>query len=266
MGKNEEVIGAGRTAELLAFGPRRVLKLFREGIPFGIVEDEYRNSQETHRSGLSVPQPYEMLERNGRAGIVYEQVDGMTMLAAISRNPWIVDAEARRMARLHVAMHEHRLDGLQRQKSVLAGKIAETSQLTEKEKRQISMQLDQLEEGHSICHGDYHPDNIMIGTKEWIIDWMTATAGSPAADVARTLLLLRSGTLPEELPPDIQELFNRTREQLTTGYLQEYMKLSGMTISEIERWMVPVAAARLVEWIPAAEKEKLLELIRHQLG
>ncbi|MWV44532.1 phosphotransferase [Paenibacillus sp. HJL G12] len=265
MNKNEEVIAAGRTAELFACEHQRVLKLFRDGIPRELAEKEFKISEAMYQSGISVPQPFEMREKEGRLGIVYEKAEGMTMLAAISQNPGIVEAEARRMAKLHAEIHKGNVEGLTRQKALLASQIAEAPFLTEDEKNKIVAGLDLLEEGFVICHGDYHPDNIIVGSKVWVIDWMTATSGNPAADVARTLLMLRTGTLPEELPPQVQELFARIREQLTSVYLQEYMNITGISYDNIKCWMVPVAAARLVEWIPEKEKEKLLDLIRKPL-
>lgn len=265
MGEREEVIAFGRTAELMSYGEQRVLKLFRSGLPANLAEEEFRISMAVYQSGLSVPQPFEMLERDGRTGIVYEKAAGMTMIAALARDPGIVEAEGQRMARLHAEIHRCQVEGLPRQKAALAHKITEAKLLSEDETRRITAGIDLLEDEGFLCHGDYHPDNIILGEKEWIIDWMTAMTGSPAADVARTLLLLRTGTLPEELPPPVQELFARLRENLTAAYLQEYMKLSGITYTEIENWLVPVAAARLVEWIPEPEKAQLVKLIRERL-
>lgn len=263
MDDDNDIVAAGRTAELLAYGAGRVLKLYREGFPAEAAKEEFRVSTEVYRSGFSVPCPFEMTVRDGRAGIVYEKAEGMTMLAAISRDPSAVKEEARRMARLHAEIHNRQVEGLPRQKTVLARLISEAPFLSEEEKSRITHMLEQLEDDCRLCHGDYHPDNIILGQKEWVIDWMTAVSGSPAADAARTVLLLKFGTLPDEMPSAAQQFFTRIREQLTNMYWDEYQKLTGISSVEIERWMVPVAAARLTEWIPAKEKEQLLALIRN---
>ena len=40
-----------------------------------------------------------------------------------------------------------------------------------------------------VCHGDFHPDNILVSSKEPIaIDWTNAYVGNPLGDVARTCL------------------------------------------------------------------------------
>ncbi|MDR0268315.1 MAG: hypothetical protein LBJ26_09465, partial [Paenibacillus sp.] len=66
MDEDHGIIAAGRTAELLAHGPERVLKLFREGFPAQAAEEEFRKSQEVFHSVQNVPQPIEMMERDGR--------------------------------------------------------------------------------------------------------------------------------------------------------------------------------------------------------
>ncbi|MNO03939.1 hypothetical protein D3C81_2248000 [compost metagenome] len=55
------------------------------------------------------------------------------------------------------------------------------------------------------------------------------------------------------------------RKRLTRTYLEHYLKLSGISRSELEQWMLPVAAARLIEWLPAQEKTQLAGLVRTRL-
>ncbi|MFC2013409.1 phosphotransferase family protein [Chloroflexota bacterium] len=49
--------------------------------------------------------------------------------------------------------------------------------------------LEQLPDGSAVCHGDFHPRNIIISSRgPVIIDWANATQGNPLADVAWILL------------------------------------------------------------------------------
>jgi len=57
--------------------------------------------------------------------------------------------------------------------------------------------LETLPDDDFLCHGDFHPDQIIMSKKgPIIIDWITATMGSPAADVAQSSLILRLGAPP----------------------------------------------------------------------
>ncbi|MFD1910018.1 phosphotransferase family protein [Paenibacillus rhizoplanae] len=55
--------------------------------------------------------------------------------------------------------------------------------------------LAELPDGEKLCHGDFHPDNILMDDKLWVIDWMTGVRGNPAADVARSVIMFSIGGL-----------------------------------------------------------------------
>ena len=47
--------------------------------------------------------------------------------------------------------------------------------------------LRQLPDDDKLCHGDFHPDNIIVAPDGLVVvDWANAVCGHPLADVART--------------------------------------------------------------------------------
>jgi hypothetical protein len=74
-----------------------------------------------------------------------------------------------------------------------------------------------------------------------------------------------SGTLPEDTDPAIRMGFETARESLVEYYIHHYMQLSGITREVIESWMLPVAAARLDEDLPAQEVEQLLKFVQERI-
>ncbi|WP_179281100.1 phosphotransferase family protein [Paenibacillus sp. XY044] len=259
------VVAAGRTAEVLAYQPGQVLKLYREGMPRGMAEEEYQISLKVYNTGVTTPRPIRIVEHGTRFGVVYEQASGMTMLQAISVNPDMLHEEAARMARLHQELHARDIYGLPEQKAVLKNRIQHSPFLAEVEKERIIAYLLQLPEGSKLCHGDFHPDNIILGEQEWVIDWMTGTRGNPAGDVARTVVLIQMGTMPEGTPEEIVKQFARMREEIVKEYARHYIGSGSLSQEEVDAWRLPIAAARLTEWIPDAEKAGLLALVREAL-
>lgn len=67
---NETVIGQGRTAEIMQFPGGKILKLYREGFPEDAIYQEYRMSQLVYSVGIKTAQPYEVISRGKRLGIV----------------------------------------------------------------------------------------------------------------------------------------------------------------------------------------------------
>lgn len=117
-----------------------------------------------------------------------------------------------------------------------------------------------LEDGEVLCHGDFHPDQVILSPSgPRIIDWLTATTGNPAADVATTSLLMRIGALPQGRVSSL--VVNSARDYAHNQYLAYYLKESKISRSEIESWQIPIATARLSFRIEP-EKRKLEKLIK----
>lgn len=123
-----------------------------------------------------------------------------------------------------------------------------------------------LPNGNKVCYGDYHTDNIiMMDGEAKVLDWMTATSGNPCGDVARTLIMIRYSYLPSDMPKATKLFIQTARKLFARFYLNSYMKLTNTSAKSIDKWLLPVMAARLVEGVPEPEKQFLLRKIRHKL-
>ncbi|OKP87317.1 phosphotransferase family protein [Paenibacillus sp. P32E] len=259
-------IGEGRTAEVREYGTGKILKLYREDIPAHYVEHEYEISKYVYEHNVLTPQPMELAELEGRMGIVFQQIHGRSMLRLIGEKPWKLAEYARQMAVLH--HHLHKLQGAAafgKQKENLKSSIIAAPMLAMEEKTAVLAQLEQLPEGDRLLHGDFHPDNVLLDGQAWIIDWMTGISGDPAGDAARSVIMLSMGALPPGASLATRLITGFIRKRLTKGYIREYLRLSGLTYAEVNAWVLPVAAARLTEGIPLAEKEQLVREIRRRL-
>ncbi len=63
-------------------------------------------AQVVYEAGLPTPAAGDTVEVEGRLGIVYERVDGPSMLEEVTRHPWMLPSVARQFADLHLAMHK----------------------------------------------------------------------------------------------------------------------------------------------------------------
>lgn len=257
-----QLLGEGNTAEVFLWNDNEILKLFRQKFPWEGVDREYNVSKLVETLGLPVPKVGQMIELEGRRGIIYERISGVSMLDMIMKNPASVTQYAKSMAVLHYRMHQCKGQGLPKYKETLEWNIRHTDLLSEKQRLAVLDILEVLPEEGMLCHGDFHPGNIIINTdKSVVLDWMTATVGDPAADVARTLMLLKDGELPKKLPKLVKILIGFARKRIVSIYLKEYMQLSGLSKEDIFKWRIPVIAARLTEWVPESEKKALLKEI-----
>ena len=255
------LLGIGRTAEVYAWGEGKILKLFRQEMQREWIMSEARVSRIVAEAGLAAPALEDIIEVDGRLGIIFERIAGLSMLDDLVRRPWLLFRYARQFAEVHVALHACRRSELPSQRDGLIRAIEYAPGLPETARQQVLAALLRLPDGDAVCHGDYHPDNLIISPRGPIVlDWMTGTHGNPAADVARTMLLFRIAVLPEGMPATKRAVTQIVRRTFLAAYLRAYRRLRPISDTEIASWLPIVAAARLGERI-AAEEAALLRLM-----
>jgi Ser/Thr protein kinase RdoA (MazF antagonist) len=254
------LIGQGRVAEIFDWEDGWVLKLFREWCPDAWVDYEARITRAVHAAGMAVPAVGDIVQVDGRRGIIYERVYGRPMTECFAAKPWTVLRLARLLGELHASMHGCVIPDLPPLRRHLEGKIQAAKPLPVELRKTALNAMNQLPEGDALCHGDFHPENVLVSPyRAVVIDWPDATRGHPLADVARTALILRVGGLPagairRRLEQSFRTLFQRV-------YLRRYFQLRPNAREMLKAWQLPVAAGRLSEDIPE-EREQVLAMVK----
>jgi Ser/Thr protein kinase RdoA (MazF antagonist) len=251
------LIANGNTAEVYEWGERHVLKLFRPQFE-GNAEYEASLARLIQIDNVPAPVVSEIVQVDGRAGIVYTRVDGQTMTAYWLESPlWRLFPLARQLAHLHHAIHTAPVRHvLPRQRQRLREKIRRAVGLGETTRQRVLARLDTLPDGNALCHGDFHPENILFSPQgAVVIDWIDTTAGSPLADVARTYILMEMSARCQ--PFSLKKLVESLAIQLFLfEYLRVYCRLSHVHPADVRAWLPVVAAARLDENV--GDQEALL--------
>jgi streptomycin 6-kinase len=243
-----ELLASGRTAEVFAWGPGRVLKLDRpewsgmstfEASVLAIIAD----------AGLPLARPHETVTVEDRTGVVLDRIDGPMLSEVIvaAGDDGLVPLAAQ-FVELHHALNERVLDALPDLVTGLAGGVR-ASGLPGPLVDELLGLLDILDDGRrTLCHFDLHPGNVIVGSDRWVvIDWITASSGPPVADFARTLVLD---------PPN-----SRTPR----GRFMEIVERDGLQARRLDRanvdaWIRVVAAARLAEGFEGEHAQYLTSL------
>ena len=256
------LLGQGNTAEIYQYDEKSVIKLYRDSFPVQGIIKEYEINRRVQDVYPNMPKALNVVSWKSRFGILYEKVSGQDMFSAMRGSISAIHKSARELASIHAGIHERRISGIIPVKDKLIGEISVSRDLTEDEKAGVIRTIHALPEQDRLCHFDFHPGNIMYTDSGYrVIDWMTACVGDPASDIARTWLLLKYGELRNigflaHIGLKIVKLLIRDR------YLAESLRLSGITKEEVGKWMIPVAAARLSEWLTDHERKKLIALVR----
>jgi Ser/Thr protein kinase RdoA (MazF antagonist) len=253
------LIGQGRTAEIYAWGDDQVLKLYRMGWQGSWAEREAHISQLISTTGLPVPAVGGVIEVDGRYGILFERVVDTSLLQQFAAKPWTLTRSLRAFTDLHLAMHARALPELPSQREQLTRLIQDASPLPDRFRVTALKRLDQLPDGNALCHGDYHPDNVLMTRNgPIIIDWSGASSGHSLADVARSALLMQVGELPSSQVN--RWLLGSARAFVRRAYVRRYLRFRPASKDELAAWRLPIAVARLAEGF-GEERGKLLRFI-----
>lgn len=263
---SDAIIGYGRTADVVSYDQACVIKLFKPFMDGASIDREFRFASVAYRERLPTPKPVEVVTREGRTGIVYERVVGTSLLRMISDNPLRLAAFAKTMATLHCRINDVAYDDPENtQKKNIEYAIKRTQDIDEGDKARIIAYLRALPDGDRLCHGDFHPDNVIVNETPWIIDWMTGSSGNPLGDIARSKLIIETSEIPGSVPPTMRFFLRFGQRKLAKTYIGEYCRISKARRRDIDEWMLPLYAARLAEGLSENEKRIIQAKMRKEM-
>jgi aminoglycoside phosphotransferase (APT) family kinase protein len=251
-------LGAGREAEVFAWGDDAVVKLYRPGFQ---AHREATVLADLDGRGLA-PALLDTVEHDGRTGLLLERLGGPDMLTLLQRKPLRLLEFARKLAEAHLAVHQTDAPrSLPDLRQALTARI-ESAAMPPRLRDHALRTLAGLPDGERVCHGDYHPGNVLVTDgRVAVIDWVNATRGAPDADHARTLLLLRRGDPLPGTPLPVRALMAAGRSAFARRYARVYAAGSPQPVRQVDGWLVVHAAARLAEGIDA-ERDALIAVVQ----
>jgi aminoglycoside phosphotransferase (APT) family kinase protein len=259
------LIGQGREAEILAWDENTVLRLPRPWASHVHVESEAAAMRAAAASGVDVPKVYGTTMVDGRAGLIMERVDGPDLITLMGRRPWSVPRAARIVGRAQARMHDVVAPtDLPTLRGRARAKIEGAADLPAEFATLALATLEAVPDGDRLCHGDFHPGNVLVGRRgPAVIDWTGATRGDPAGDLARTRLLLRIGVVEEYMPALVRRMQAYGRGAFFRLYRRAYRRTRSIDDDLVDRWEIVRAADRIFEGIDA-ERPALLELLEQR--
>lgn len=237
------LIGRGAQADVYLH-EGQAIKLFHPGTPEDAVLYEADIQQRVHLLGLPAPRVFGMAVLQDRFAILMEHVPGPSLGALMEKDrPHAMDYMAQAV-NLQAQLHRTQGTGLPSQRDKLFHRISSADALSQDVKRQLLDRLDSIASDCVVCHGDFHPYNILqTENGPVIIDWVDASCGSAGADACRTYLL-----------------FLLHGKEAAEPYLSLYCGLTGTEKEAVMQWLPILAAARLLEYGRGDDTDLLVRL------
>ena len=159
-------LASGGNSEIYAWHEDRVLKLFRPGFSTKVAGVEFHHARLAHDLGIPTPRAEGMVEIEGRAGIVYERCHGPTIYQMLVTAAAPAERLAQVFFEFQQAIHRCQDSRLPELRQRMASKIPHARGVSNAVKQQAIALLRKLPAGQSICHGDFHPFNILFRRDE----------------------------------------------------------------------------------------------------
>lgn len=256
-------VGEGAFADVHAWEPGRVIKLYRHGVSRRLAMHEARMTDAALSAGLPAPTVFGEAIVDGRIGLVLSRFDGPTLMA-LSRQGAVSPQDAGAiLAELAFAVHETASpDTVPTLAAFLKGSLP-GSDIPDHVAAAILAHVERLPAGNGLCHADLHPGNvIMAADGPKLIDWTGLVRAPAAFDLAVSHLLLSEIVAARVDDPQRPRAVDAAMQR-------EYAWLTGTSMPELAASLspyLPVArVSTLFADLPLAERQRLIESVEAAL-
>lgn len=267
------LIAQGGEADLYDIGDGKILRLSRKPTP-QTAEMEQQLFQLLEENGINVPHLYETLEVNGMPGKVMQKISGQSLLDHIVRHPLMRGDEMKKFVSLQLRLAKVKCgDCAYSLEDVYHHILSGEPQVSGEVREFVQKIWSELPQGDSICHGDFHPGNILFdGRKYYLIDWSSAYRGRFVADIAHSYLLMKR--VPE-IPGESRLEYTAVRywgARFAAAYFREVQNQTKIDLAEFSKWTVIMSFMRTYYGLPSEKTgrieylEKCRNLYQKQVG
>jgi tRNA A-37 threonylcarbamoyl transferase component Bud32 len=228
------LIGQGREAEIFEWQNGQVLRLLRAPGTIARLAFEVAALEAARSAGVLVPQAYEKVVVDGRPGLVMEHLQGTDLLTMIGQKPWLVFSSGRLAGEIHARINKARAPvSLPAVRDVVRRGLTRLALSEPKLAEWVGRILASLPDGDALCHGDFHPGQLMFsGDRYAAFDWSGAKRGDALFDYARTKVLLSLGEPPPGARLTLKLLAKIGRRVLLSSYVRSYERRTAQRIDE----------------------------------
>jgi len=268
-----KVIGRGACGECFRIDDETIVKLYFPRVKNEEIMREKEFSKKAFVMGVPTAISYDVVESDGRLGVVYELINSKTITEMIREGKQDLDSIMNMYVKMCKDIHAIQVDdvSIPSFKEINRVDIGTITGITDDERQLLHKFLDMVPEDRAFNHGDLNPNNIMVQSNEpCLIDMGEIGYGTPLFDISRIMFSMKFFN-PKE---GMNSFFNMPCEEVEKIYnmfLEKYFgnsDLSKVDYPNIE-WLMPLAWFRCIaSWMKNDRQEKRKEaedLLRNHL-
>ena len=243
-----EVIGRGACGECYRIDDETILKLYYGDADPAFIEHEKSLSKKAFVMGIPTAISYDIVEANGRKGVVYELIKSKTLGELIRTDDSKLDEYVamyvdicKKVNSIHTNDPE-----IPSFKEANRADIANVTGITDREREMLYRFIDSVPEGDTCIHGDLNINNIMVQDGECcLIDMGELSTGMPMFDLSRILFSMVYANTEKG---EFNSFYKMPSEKVTEIYEKFFRGFFGCdTVEEAEKnnpdvkWLYPLA-------------------------
>ncbi len=207
-----------------------IVKVFEKTHPKSDVFNEALITARIEETGLDIPKVKEVVQIDGKWAISIEYKEGKTLEELMNSDPENLAGYMEKFVDLQLEINRQTSPLLKGMKDKMSRQINGLKELDATTRYELLTRLESMPKHYKVCHGDFNPSNVIVGTdgKMTVVDWAHATQGNAGADAAMTYLLF---ALKDQSTADL--------------YMNLFCKKSDTAKQYVQQWLPLVAAAQL---------------------
>lgn len=273
-----EMIGRGACGECYRIDDETIIKLYYNNTHIESIEHEKSLAKKAFVMGIPTAISYDIVEANGRKGVVYELIKSKTLGELIRADNTKLDEYVKMYADTCKKVHMiHTSDTeIPSFKEVNRADIANVTGITDEERQYLHRFLDLVPEADTCIHGDLNINNIMVqGDECCLIDMGELSTGIPMFDISRILFSMVYANTAIGEYNSFYKMQSSEVSELYEKFFRDYFGCD--TVEEAEktdpevRWLYPLAWFRCCtsmlkgdRW-PQEKRQMALDLLRNKL-
>ncbi len=273
-----EKIGAGACGECFRIDDETIIKLYYPKVSREEIETEKALAKKAFVMGVPTAISYDIVECDGRTGVVYELIKSKTLSELMREDPDNLDKYLKMYA--DVCKHIHSIkstdEDLPKFKDINYADIKNVTGITEEERDYLYKFLEIVPVDNTCIHGDLNINNIMVqGDECCLIDMGEFSTGIAMYDVSRILFSMYYANQGGEEFNSFYKMPSKTVDDILNKFLLLYFEVDDINEAEAKnpsyKWLHPLAWFRTVTCLlkfdrwPEEKRQYALSLLRENL-
>lgn len=273
-----DIIGSGACGECYRIDDETIIKLYYGNKDIQFIEHEKALAKKAFVMGIPTAISYDIVEADGRKGVVYELIKSKTLAELIREDRSKLDGYVDMYVDICKKIHAIHTDDpeIPSFKEMNRASIADIVGITDDERRCLNRFIDLVPDGDTCIHGDLNINNIMVQDGECcLIDMGELSTGTPMFDISRIVFSMVYGNTE---PGVFNEFYKMTSEEVDEIFGKFFRGYFGcdnvdeaMKTNPEVKWLHPLAWFRCCtsmlknnRW-PQEKRDMALDLLRNKL-